>query len=130
MVRIAPLVFVATLVASSCAAQGSNLVVETVGRFEDQAALYGEAKWQLSPDAQTPLSARIDIVAADNCGLVAEGADVQVLAIYSETTVELRVFEATSVPLEPGEKFRDLDGAIWPTVAIAVEPLGNRTITG
>lgn len=61
------------------------MTVEAVDSFEDEAGEYEEAKWQLDPDSESS-SSRIGIIAADNCGLVAEGAEVEVLAIYSEAT--------------------------------------------
>ena len=137
MTRLVSVALAATLLVSACAGQDGDLVVDAVVRLDIQTTApgavspYNEAKWQLGPDADPSSSTRVQIVAADNCGLVAEGADVQVLAIYSPTTVELRVFEATTLP--GSERFNDLDCAIWPTVRITVvlpEPRGDRTIGG
>ena len=139
MARIVPAVLAAALLVSACAGDHGDLVVDAVVSFDAHAGspgavpAYGEAKWQLGGDADLSPSTRVQILAADNCGLVAEGADVQVLAVYSPTTVELKVFQATSIHREPGEEFRDLDCAIWPTTTITVvlpEPIGDRQITG
>ncbi len=119
---------------SGCADDDRGVLVEATVDLGTRTAEFREAKWQLSPGFEPDADSRtLRLVAVDNCGLVSEGAEVVVLASYSESSVTLTVFEALTTPQPEGQEFYGRDCAIGARVTITVElaePLGDRTIVG